>query len=466
MRLPKLLKSSVFQLTLMYMALFGVSLVALAVFIYWSTVGYLERQTDEVIEAEIAGLAEQFNRRGLVGLIDVLEDRLLKTNEERSAYLLVDSGLRPIRGNLAFWPPQFDQPGEWVDFTAPNDAGENMPFRARVLPVGTTGFRLLVGREIGELVKIKQTFARASIWGVSITLGLSLIGGLAIAMSSQRRIALLNRTTRQIMQGDFSRRVPAGGGHDEHEELATNVNAMLDQIESLFAGIRHVGDSIAHDLRGPLTRLRTRLEMLIKEPESSKASLEECLAQADALLATFNALLRISRIESGAYRSAFEAIDLSEIVRDVAELYQAITEEKRINLKCERIDRAVVFGDRELLAQALTNLLDNAVKYTPAGGTIDLRLDRSNGRIAATVADSGPGIPPSDRDHVLNRFARLDEARSKPGNGLGLALVRAVADQHDATVTLSDNAPGLAVTLSLPAARLSFASQESKMGVR
>jgi signal transduction histidine kinase len=225
---------------------------------------------------------------------------------------------------------------------------------------------------------------------------------------------------------------------------------MLDQIESLLSGLRHVGDSIAHDLRGPLTRLRSRLEMLSHEEQPSHDSIEACMAQADGLLATFNALLRISRVESGAYRRAFARIDLTAIARDVAELYQATADDRRIDLNCRAVDGAFVFGDRELLAQALTNLLDNAFKYSSAGGHIDIDLRRNDDRIVLSVADSGPGIPPGDRERVLQRFARIDEARSKPGNGLGLALVKAVADQHDAKLWLTDNAPGLRVTVSLP----------------
>ena len=227
---------------------------------------------------------------------------------------------------------------------------------------------------------------------------------------------------------------------------------MLDQIETLLGGIRHVGDSIAHDLRGPLTRLRTRLEMLVRESEPSKDSLEECLAQADGLLETFNALLRIARVESGAYRSAFANIDVSQIVLDVCELYQAAAENQDIALSMECASNAQVFGDRELLAQALTNLLDNAVKYTLSGGRIEVRLTHIDRRVCISVADSGPGIAPADRERVVARFARLDQARSKPGNGLGLALVRAVAQQHDGSLTLKNNAPGLIVFLELPAA--------------
>jgi signal transduction histidine kinase len=362
---------------------------------------------------------------------------------------VVDANLRPLAGNVSYWPREFNRGGEWVNFLRNRPDLNNVPVRARVLAIGPN-YRLMVGREIRELEQINQEFRRASIWGLSLTMGLSLAGGLLMALSAQRRIAQLNRTTRQIIAGDLSQRVPLSGSQDEHEDLARNVNAMLDQIEHLLTGIRHVGDSIAHDLRGPLTRLRTRLESVSDQAEPSKAQLEECLAQADALLDTFNALLRIARVESGAYRSAFASVDLSQIVLDVAELYQAAAEEKHIALTCEIVEHVHVFGDRELLAQALTNLLDNAIKYTPANGSIDLRLTTDAQMVRVSVADTGPGVPIADRERVLARFARLDEARSKPGNGLGLALVRAVAEQHDGKLTLDDNEPGLIVLLELP----------------
>lgn len=458
MRVPALLKTSIFQLTLIYMILFGVSVTALSAFIYWSTIGYLERQTDEVIEAELNGLNEQYEQRGMVGLAEVIQDRVRRDTEGRSVYLLVDPALRKIAGNVDAWPHEFDRAGQVTfNLNQPNDLnqpnGDEVPVRGRVLGVGP-GYRLLVGREIREFERVRQVLRQASIWGLSLTMGLALIGGLLMGLSAQRRIARLNRATRQIIAGDLSQRVPTGGIRDEHEELASNVNAMLDQIEKLLDGLRHVGDSIAHDLRGPLTRLRSRLEMLSADDPPSKDSVAECLDQADALLATFNALLRIARVESGAYRSAFSEIDLTETVRDVCDLYHAAAESRHIDLDCYCEPRGIVFGDRELLAQALTNLLDNAIKYTPPGGHIDVRLNHLGHRIRVTVADSGPGIPAQARDRVLSRFARLDEARSKPGNGLGLTLVRAVAEQHDGTLTLLDNQPGLKVLLELPAAAL------------
>ncbi|MBN1239823.1 MAG: HAMP domain-containing histidine kinase [Gammaproteobacteria bacterium] len=456
MRLPALLRTSVFQLTLVYMALFSLSVLALFTFIYWSTLGYLERQTNAIIETEIKGLLEQADRRGLVGLVDVINERVRRDTENRYAYLLVDAGLRPLAGNVGYWPREFDRSGGWYDFLKAETDGDLTPVRALVLGVGP-GFRLMVGRDIRELERINATFRDASLWGLSLTLGLALIGGLLVGWSAQRRVAQINRTTRKIIAGDLSQRVPVRGTDDEYDELIANLNAMLDQIETLMGGIRHVGDSIAHDLRGPLTRLKNRLETLAGESSPSREGIAESVAQAEALLATFNALLRIARIESGAYRSAFADVDLTRIVRDVCELYQAAAEERRIALECPGLESAppaTVFGDRELLAQALTNVLDNAIKYTPEGGSIRIALDRGAGAVqtyVVRVADTGPGIDPHDRERVLQRFARLDQARSLPGNGLGLSLVKAVADQHDGRLCLKDNRPGLLVELELPA---------------
>ncbi len=464
MRLPRLLRTSVFQLTLVYMALFGVSVIALFVFIYWSTIGYLERQTNAVILAEMEGIVEQYReRRSVLGLIDVIGNRIRNDPSGRSVYQLVDSQLNPLVGNIGFWPREFDQPNVYVEFRAeyPN-GGESVPVRAAVRSLGP-GFRLLVGRDIRELERINELFWRASIWAVSLTMGLALAGGILMGWSAERRVARLNRTTRHIIAGDLSQRVPLSGISDEQEELAINVNTMLDQIENLLTDMRHVGDSIAHDLRSPLTRLRTRLELLAESPNPSRESIVECLAQADDLLNTFNALLRIARVESGAFRSAFSEVDMSRIVTDAAELYQAIAEDRGIELRCTGIaDQARVFGDRELLAQAITNVLDNAVKYTPEGGRIDVRLAADEHTVRVTVTDTGPGIPAADRERVLARFSRLDHARSKPGNGLGLALVKAVVEQHDAKLSLGDNAPGLLVELELPAARGTPTAQSMK----
>lgn len=458
MQLPVIFRTSVFQLTILYVVLFGVSVATLGWFIYGSTVGYMLDQTDEVIRAEISYLDEQYRQRGPDWLIRIINERGQESDEERFAYLLIDASrllvdgtYRPVAGNLAPWPSSAGLTEGWIDFRAGPTEDTSVPVRALVLRIGQTSYWILVGREIRELEQINERFIRALTLGFGLTMLLALGGGLALAYSAQRRVAALNRTTRRIIAGDLSQRVPVEGAHDEHAELALSVNAMLDQIETLMSGLRHVGDSIAHDLRGPLTRLRTRLERVSEQDAPSREQVTECLDQADRLLTTFNALLRIARIETGAYRRAFEKIDLGAIATDVADLYQATADDKLVELRRRIIDDAFVFGDRELLAQALTNLLDNALKYTPAGGHIDLEVRRKPERLDLIVADSGPGVPSEARERVLQRFARLDESRSSPGSGLGLALVRAVADQHDAHLALTDNAPGLRVTLSLPA---------------
>ncbi len=448
MRLPRLFRTNVFRLTLAYMALFALSVGALSAFIYWATLGYLDTQTNAIIEAEINGLDEQFERRGIRGLGAVIEERVSRDTEGRSYYLLTDSIGRPLAGNVTAWPIGVgDARGQWVDFV---QSDSDTPVRAMLLPVGP-GFQLLVGRDIRELTAIRQLLRRASFYGITLTLALALLGGVALALSAERRLAEINRTTRQIMAGDLSRRAPLRGSDDEHDELAQHINAMLDQIEGLLEGMRHVGDSVAHDLRGPITRLRNRLETVAAAEHPSRDDLGDCVAQLDQVLATFNALLRIARVESGAYRSASTTVDLKPIVRDVCELYQAAAEERQVALSADARESVEVYGDRELLAQVLTNLVDNAVKYTPPGGAVRIELARSGDRAQLSVADSGPGIPAEDRGLVLQRFARLDRARSQPGNGLGLALVNAVTLQHHGRLRLGDNAPGLVVTVELPA---------------
>ena len=449
MRLPRLFRTNVFRLTLAYMVLFALSVGALSAFIYWATLGYLDTQTNAIIEAEMTGLREQWERSGLRGLGDVIAERMAENPGGRSFYLLADPVGRTLVGNVSLpaWPAAVDSRGHWVDFV---QTDSDTPVRALVLRIGP-GFRLLVGRDIREITAIRQVLRNASFYGITLTLALALVGGVLLAVSAERRLAEINRTTRQIMAGDLSRRAPLKGTDDEHDELAQNINSMLDQIENLLAGMRHVGDSVAHDLRGPITRLRNRLETVAATENPSREDLAECVAQLDQVLATFNALLRIARVESGAYRSAFTTVDLAPIVRDVCELYQAAAEERHVSLTAETGKSVEVFGDRELLAQVLTNLVDNAVKYTPEGGNVRIELARNGDTARLRVADSGPGIAPEDRSRVLQRFTRLDRARSKPGNGLGLALVNAVTLQHHGRLTLGDNGPGLMVTVELPA---------------
>jgi signal transduction histidine kinase len=291
---------------------------------------------------------------------------------------------------------------------------------------------------------------RALGWGLAFTLCLGLIGGLMMSWSMMRRLDAINQTSRQIMTGELSRRIPTKGTNDEFDQLADNLNAMLEQIEKLMVGVRQVSDNIAHDLRTPLTRLRNRLEqMRLQEPKTDEydMQLEKSIMEADQLLATFNALLRIAKIESGSHLIRKKPVNLEALVRDASELYEALAEEKNQSLTLKLIPHLQVQGDRDLLFQAIVNLLDNAVKYTPSGGKIGITLFKRKDIVEIIVTDTGTGIPIEAHDKVLQRFYRLEISRSTPGNGLGLSLVAAVAMLHHAKLRLEDNAPGLRVVL-------------------
>jgi signal transduction histidine kinase len=269
-----------------------------------------------------------------------------------------------------------------------------------------------------------------------------------------RRIEAINRTSRDIIAGDLTRRIPVSGSSDELDRLAGNLNTMLDQIEGLMTGMRQVTDNIAHDLRSPLTRIRTRLELALMERpsvEAYRAAMEQVLDSTTELIATFNALLSIAQVEAGALRESMAEIDLAAVAEDVAELYAPVAEDAQLRLRIEAAGGTLIRGNRHLLSQALANLIDNAIKHTPAGGTISVRVARADGSAELVVEDTGPGIPESDRTRVLDRFVRLEASRHAPGSGLGLSLVRAVAQLHHGTLTLEDNRPGLRVRLVFPA---------------
>jgi signal transduction histidine kinase len=336
-----------------------------------------------------------------------------------------------------------------IEFDLAVSGASPVPIRAKILSVGRN-YRLLVGRDVRELIALDRTFERSAAWGIAVVLFLALTGGILMSLGARRRIASINRTARRIIAGNFSERVPDAGSRDEYDDLALNINAMLDQIEALFESVRHVGDSIAHDLKTPLTRLRNRLELVATSQSPSVEEIQRCVADSDRLLNTFNALLRISRIESGAYRAAFRKIDLAEIVQDTCDLYRASADERNISIELDVATPSQIFGDRELLAQALANLLDNAVKYAPQGGRITVTVRPENDHCQIIVADNGDGVAKADVHRIEQRFVRLDTSRTAPGNGLGLALVRAVVDQHRGRLSFDDNNPGLKVTLELP----------------
>lgn len=453
MPLAPLLHSSTFRLAVLYMALFGASVAVLLTFIYWSTAGYMALQTDDTIEAEVTGLAERYGISGLDGLIRSIDERISRKPNGDAVYLLTDDQLTPLIGNLDRWPRVARDGDGWLNFNLEQATGGGEgTHRARARPFTLRGgYRLLVGRDMHALDATRSLIVRAIAWGLAITLMMALAGGIMLSRSTMRRLEAINETSRRIMRGDLSRRIPTRSTDDDFDQLADNLNGMLDTIEQLMEDVRRVTDNVAHDLRTPLTRLRNRLEQLKVHGGRDKHAVEAALADADGLLATFNALLRIASIESGRRRAAFENIALNDVVRDVTELYEPLAEQKNQNLEVMVSGDVNVRGDRDLLFQAFANLLDNAIKYTPPAGDIRVSLEDGATGPRIRIIDTGPGIPEQSRDQVFKRFFRLEESRHTPGNGLGLSLVDAVARLHKASIRLEGHA-GLDVSLAFPKA--------------
>lgn len=451
-RLGALLRTSTFQLTLFYTGLFSMSAALLAIFFYWSTIGLLVRETDATLKSEITGLAEQYIEHGLQRLAQVIVHRIRNDQSGAMLYLFATRDNQPLAGNLLEWPRIEADVDGWVEFTHHRLDGRDVPARARVYLLGD-GLHLLVGRNIEQLQQLKQVVNRALVLGVGLIFLLATGGGLLMSSRLLKRVGAMTAATGDIVAGQLDRRLEIRGSGDEFDELASRVNIMLDRLQALLATVRHVSDNIAHDLRTPLTRLRNRIELAARDaPPAVRDELEASVEDADQLLATFAALLRIARIESGSYDAQYEVLEVGTLVNDANELYLGIAQDKQLSLQAEVDGQALVRGDRNLLFQALTNLLDNAIKHSPAGGTVKVEVRSAAATVVIDVRDAGPGIAAHEHERVTQRFTRLDQSRSLPGSGLGLSLVKAVADLHGGSLSFSANAPGLCARLELPRA--------------
>jgi signal transduction histidine kinase len=447
-----LLGTTTFRLALSYLGIFTVSAVALLVLVSWSTTMFIEWQVQETVEAEATGLSEVYHDRDLAGLAEIITQRARQDIDGRASYLVMGLDGRPLAGNLRAWPSEVSDMLGWVRF--------------RMLPVGgigpgtevlahayelADGYRLLVGRSLADAKRVKSAINRALGWGLALTILLGVVGGYFTSRHMLQRVEEMSRTARRIFGGDMSQRMMLSGTNDEFDSLAESFNEMMDELERLLEGIRTVSDNIAHDLRTPLNRLRSRIDLVLLGPadcDGYRRTLEETLAEADNLLATFNAILTISHAESAARLEHFQPVDLATLAADAVELYEPLAEEKGIKLVCGAEPGLMVKGDRHLLFQAVANLVDNAVKYTPGDGDVMVSVVVGEaGTVDLLVDDSGPGIPEDSHERVLDRFVRLDSTRSTPGNGLGLSLVKAVARLHSAKLSLGSNQPGLRVRL-------------------
>jgi signal transduction histidine kinase len=324
-----------------------------------------------------------------------------------------------------------------------------------------SGFRLLVGRDLDERERLYDIILAAGQWSIAVVIVLGLVGGFFAARRVLRRIDAMTETSKTIMAGDLSGRLPVAGSEDELDRLAVNLNAMLERIEALMRGFKEVSDNIAHDLKTPLTRLHNRAEEALrlgKSDDDYREALEATIAESDELIRTFNALLMIARTESGQSSTPMAEFDAADMVQGIAELYEPLAEEKGLGFRVDAQGLLSMRGNRELLTQALANLVDNALKYglcdsASANGVpseVVVSAANDGDKMKLSVADHGPGVPEADREHVVQRFVRLEQSRTEPGSGLGLSLVSAVAHLHGGELKLEDNNPGLKACLILP----------------
>lgn len=447
------LQSSTFRLSLLYTAIFAVSVFGPFAFIYDETVSSIDREINAAIDAEARGLIADQERLGAAALIDVVNERMADPADPDAIYLLADREKRPLAGNLIEWPMNGVQDGRWYLFEIEameggRETSHHIRSRIEVLP---GPYFLLMGRDIHERDKVRDTVRRAVGWALALAFGLGVPGGVLMSRRVLRRVDRIAETARQINEGDLSHRMPVGKSGDEFDRLSEGLNAMLERIDRLMTGMRTVSDSVAHDLRSPLTHLRNRIEQALrdaKDTEAYRKALTAALSDTDRLLTMFNALMTVARAEADMGRQEMERIDLAQVAAGVVELYEPLAEERGMEIATASAPEAMVRGHRQLLAQALANLMDNAIKYSSSGDRIMLTLAVEGGEVRLSVADSGPGIPTTAREAALGRFIRLAGGET-PGYGLGLSLVAAVARLHRATLLLEDNTPGLRAVLVL-----------------
>ncbi len=466
--------TSAFRLASAYVA----AAVVVGAIVMWSlfeaTNAIISQQVAETLSVEADGLAAIARSGGRQAAITAVAHKVRDAAAAAPAgpqrlYLLEDASGARLVGNLSTWPPELNRTstaGGLFAYTAPVENG------TRRLAVGLSsqigpGLRLLVARDLEPQRRLATRVRWLFLGGFGALALIGLLAGLLISRVALSRLSQITRTTDSIMAGDFTGRIPVSDTDDELDHLARNLNAMLDRIEQLMAGLREVSDNIAHDLKTPLSRLRARAEAALREggaPEQYRDSLGSVIEDADELIKTFNALLLIARLEAGSVDDTAEPIEVAQLAEDVAELYRPVAEEAGLRLRCRGDAGAVARANRQLVGQAIANMIDNAIKYAGSAtagswrgevdsdgpADIEVRVDADDTDVTVSVADRGPGIPEADRERVLKRFVRLEASRTRPGTGLGLSLVAAVARLHGGRVSLADNAPGLRVNLALP----------------
>jgi signal transduction histidine kinase len=449
------LRTSAARLALGYGAIFILGVGALLGTVYFLTTTLIENNVDAVISAELEGLTDEYHRDGLPGLASELSYRGDSWNGIGAVYLLVDKNLVKEVGNLKDWPFDDIPSGQWTQFPIqdPANAVVTHPVRASILLL-PDGHRLLVGVDVTQQRRFLNTFRSATLWGIGLTALADAIAGYFLSRRLMRRVQSVAETCDAIVGGELDRRLPMDGSQDEFDALAQAVNNMVDRLAENAQLLRATFDSAAHDLRGPLYRLRGRLEDAGRMPSTEapvRAGIDAALTELDRVQRTLATLLQIAQAESGMTAANRAAVDLADLITDLGELYEPAAREKHMTLRVQAIGQCQVNGNRQLLAQAVANLVENSLKYIPVGGHIEIRAQRDAQTVWLMVADDGPGIAQQDRAAALKPFVRLDSAQSKEGSGLGLSLVVAIARLHQAQLLLEDNQPGLRVRLGFAA---------------
>jgi signal transduction histidine kinase len=449
--MSRLFGSVTLRLALGYGALVVSAMMLISAVFYYGTVGVIGRGIDAKLYATSQHLANQFSERGIDALRTEIDQLLTDgIDQDTEVYLLLDPEGRPLAGNLSAVGSR--TPLDRLTDTDVIRYGH--PSISRILPHRLQdGSLLVVGRDLRDVISIKRLVVRALMIGAAIALVLAISGALLFRRVLERRVAAIRRTAHEIESGDLSRRIPVDDAVDEFTRLNHDINSMLDRIQQLMDGVRNVSNAIAHDLRTPLARIRSQLDHAIHRGttqdefrEAARASVESI----DELISVFDKLLQIAEAESGARLRSFRPVALKEVVTNVVELYDATAEINGVTLLADIDDEAIALGDRDLLAHATANLLDNALKYAGADATVRVSTLHDDETVAIEVADDGPGIAPDERKKVLQRFYRLDRSRSLPGNGLGLPIVAAIVRLHEGSLSLEDARPGLLVRLALP----------------
>jgi signal transduction histidine kinase len=453
----RLLSSAGFRFALLFAALFLLAGLAFTAVLWWGTAGTLDRQIDAAIRADALALVERWRDAGPPAAAEAIRERLSLDVENQTLYLLTDREGRHLAGNLADPPPPTSASSQWYRLSLER---EGIPGEARLFMVDLPdGGDLVVGREVGEKLRLRALLTEGLAWSAGAAILFAFVGAWMLRRALEKRLSAATTTAALISAGDLSPRVPLSPHDDEFDRLGASMNTMLDRIAHLMQGVRGVSDAIAHDLRTPIARARSGLEETLlsanDDPEVLRGAIERGIADLDGVTRVFQAVLRIAEAEAGARRAAFAPLDLAELLADAAELYGASAEARGQVLRCLWPEPLPLTGDRDLLLQVVANLLDNAVKFSGPDSTITLSAQRDADGIVVRVADAGPGLSPADRERVGERFFRADAARTTPGSGLGLSLVRAVVQLHGGALWFEDaggpaDAPGLVVCFSLP----------------